>query len=68
MRTEARRSLRLKRLIWRGLDATTAELELTYRESHEWALRHVRPVSWLATEPRVKARTAPFRKDRVMPA
>jgi hypothetical protein len=43
MREEAKRSLRLKRLIWRGLSADAAEFELEYRAGQAWALRHVRP-------------------------
>jgi hypothetical protein len=43
LRTQARRSLRLKRLIWRGLDVETAELELALAESITWTMQHVRP-------------------------
>lgn len=38
MREEARRSLKLKRLIWRGLDAEAAELELAVREQQVYSL------------------------------
>jgi len=43
MREEAKRSLRLKRLIWKGLSADAAELELEFVKGQVWALRHVRP-------------------------
>jgi hypothetical protein len=43
LRAEAKRSLRLKRLIWRGLPAELAELELELLSAHEWELRQVRP-------------------------
>jgi hypothetical protein len=43
MREEARRSLRLKRLIHRGLDAETAELELSAADLVTWELCHVSP-------------------------
>jgi len=43
MREEARRSLRVKRAIWRGLDALTAELETAAAELVEWELRGVIP-------------------------
>lgn len=49
MRQEARRSVRVKRGIWRGLDATTAELDVAVRELDEWTLRAVAPDSWLRT-------------------
>lgn len=42
-RAAARRSLRLKRLIWKGFDAETAELELALQESVAWSLVHVNP-------------------------
>jgi len=38
MRAEARRSLRLKRLLHRGVDVQVAELELAYAEQVEWSL------------------------------
>jgi hypothetical protein len=48
MRLEARRALRLKRLIYAGLDATTAELELQLRDSEDWSLVHSPArLSWL---------------------
>jgi hypothetical protein len=43
MRVEARRALRVKRRIWRGADATTAELEVAAAESDSWSLRFVNP-------------------------
>jgi hypothetical protein len=43
LRHDAQRSLRLKRLIWRGLDVETAELELALAESTTWTMQHVRP-------------------------
>jgi hypothetical protein len=43
MRDEARKALRLKRLIHAGMSPETAELELAYRESVCWSLRHARP-------------------------
>jgi hypothetical protein len=42
LRTEARRSLRLGRLIWRGFDLQTAELELASMEADAWEFRFVR--------------------------
>jgi hypothetical protein len=50
VREEARRSLRLKRLTHRGLDAVTAELELELAEAVEWSFVRVRPEGWLNTE------------------
>jgi hypothetical protein len=41
MREEARQSLKLKRLIWRGLDPLIAELELA-ASTDAWSLRHIR--------------------------
>jgi hypothetical protein len=43
LRADARRSLRLKRLLWRGLDLEAAELELALAESVGWELRYVQP-------------------------
>jgi hypothetical protein len=43
LRVDARRSLRLKRLLWRGLDLEAAELELALAESIGWSLVHVNP-------------------------
>jgi hypothetical protein len=44
MRLEARRSLRIGRLIYRGLPADVAELELQLRDAHDWRLwREVGP-------------------------
>jgi hypothetical protein len=60
VRAEARRSLRLKRLIHRGLDAVIAELELERAEAVEWSLVHVRPESWLNYRESVHGRTRPI--------
>lgn len=43
MREEARRSLRLRRLIWSGVDGALAELALDRQESVEWSMRYVQP-------------------------
>jgi hypothetical protein len=43
MRLEAKRALRVKRGIWRGKDAQTAELEVAAAEHESWELRHVNP-------------------------
>jgi hypothetical protein len=43
LRVEARRSLRLGRLVWKGLDRLTAELELSLAADDVWTLKHVRP-------------------------
>ena len=43
MREEAKRSLRLKRLIYKGLPADAAELELEFLAGQIWSLRHVQP-------------------------
>jgi hypothetical protein len=43
MRKEAKRALRVKRLLHRGLDAATAELEVAAAELVRWELRHVNP-------------------------
>jgi len=43
MRAEAKRSLRVKRGIWRGLDAATAEAEVAVAELVEWKLQPVDP-------------------------
>jgi hypothetical protein len=50
LRVEARRSLRLKRLLHRGLDVETAELELELAESVAWSMRPVVPGSRLRIE------------------
>jgi hypothetical protein len=47
MRSRARRSLKVKRRIWRGEDATTAELEVAASEHDDWSLEFVRLVSFL---------------------
>ena len=56
MRDEARKALRLKRLLWRGVPGELAALELEIRESHEWKLRGVNPSS--AGTGRVRPRRA----------
>lgn len=43
MRVEARRSLRVRREIWRGLDGATAELEVAAAELVRWSLRWINP-------------------------
>lgn len=43
LRAEARRSLQVKRLIWRGMDAAAAELEVAAREQEVWRLHGVNP-------------------------
>jgi len=43
MREEARRSIRVKREIWRGLPAEVAELEVAAAESVEWSTVHMTP-------------------------
>jgi hypothetical protein len=43
MREEARRALRIKRRIWKGEDAATAELEVAAAELTSWSLRYVNP-------------------------
>ncbi len=45
MRPQARRSLRLKRHLWRGLDLEAAELELMEEKLVSWSLRTVNPSS-----------------------
>jgi len=45
MRLEARRALRLKRLLWKGRDLEQAELELQADDLTTWTLRHVNPSS-----------------------
>lgn len=45
LRPEARRSLQVKRLIWKGLDAELAELEVAVRELDVWRLLTVNPSS-----------------------
>ena len=45
MREEARRALRIKRAMFRGLDATSAELEVAFAESVVWKLQHNSPSS-----------------------
>ena len=42
-RTRARRALKVKRLIHKGTDATTAELEVAVRELDEWQLVYADP-------------------------
>jgi hypothetical protein len=55
MREEAKRALRIKRLIWRGLDAAAAELEVEL--SPEWSLRSTgtAELRWTDTGRRVVA-------------
>jgi hypothetical protein len=48
MREEARQSLRLKRLLYRGLDDETAALELAAANATTWTMKHVRPAAKLA--------------------
>ncbi len=43
MREEARRALRLKRKLWRGLSLEVATHELEHDSSVAWSLRHVQP-------------------------
>ena len=43
MREEAKRAIRLKRLIHKGLPADAAELELKFLAGQIWSLRHVKP-------------------------
>jgi len=50
MRVEARRALRVKRKLWRGLDAETAELEVALAELDPWSLRTVHLASFLDDE------------------
>jgi hypothetical protein len=57
MREEARRSLRLKRLLHRGLDAQTAELELSAADLVTWELRHVSPSDLLRRRRSERQRT-----------
>jgi hypothetical protein len=45
LREEARQSLRLKRLLHRGLDLERAQLELAAANSVTWSLRYVNPAS-----------------------
>jgi hypothetical protein len=58
MRQEARRALRLKRLLHRGLDVDAAELELQAAELEEWELRHVRPGTVELRPARIRSRQA----------
>lgn len=51
-RERARQSLRLKRLIHRGLDAETADLELAAANATTWTMRHVQPATKLPNRPR----------------
>ncbi len=67
LRLEARRSLRLKRLLHRGLALEGAELELQAAEQTEWEMRRVLP---LTEDPRRALRRAagmPFRRSRPEP-
>lgn len=43
MREEARDSLKLKRLLWKGYDLEAAELELAAAKSVAWTMRRVNP-------------------------
>jgi hypothetical protein len=49
MREEARQSLRLKRLLHRGFDAETADLELAAANATTWTMQHVQPGTVLKT-------------------
>jgi hypothetical protein len=62
MRVEARRSLAVKRRIWRGADATTAELEVAAAISDTWSLVRDRPVTGVPRRDR-----APLSGKGVMP-
>jgi hypothetical protein len=53
MREEARQSLRLKRLLYRGLDVEHAELELAAANATTWTMRHVVPANKLIPPDRV---------------
>jgi hypothetical protein len=58
MREEAKSSLRLKRLLWRGVPAELAELELELRAAHVWSLRHVKPHTFVpSAQPATRQRT-----------
>jgi len=63
LRVEARRSLQVKRAIWRGMDAATAELEVAYRASEPWSLRSVPPGSIDLSVRRRDAAWPPRRAD-----
>lgn len=65
MRLEARRSLRLKRLLHRGLDVETAELEQAAADLVTWELRTVSPSDLLrrtSAEPRARADVNPAQR------
>lgn len=63
MRVEARRSLAVKRRIWKGQDATAAELEVAMANSDQWALITQQPTTGI---PR-RSRFSVAAERKVMP-
>ncbi len=68
MREEARQSLRLKRLLYRGLDLVDAELELAAANAVTWELKSVGKLSRDPDRARAEAAVMPFRRSRAVPA
>ncbi len=67
MREEARQSLRLKRLLHRGLDLVDAELELAVANAVTWELKSVGKLSRDPDRARAEAASMPFRSFRPSP-
>jgi hypothetical protein len=67
MREEARQSLRLKRLLHRGLDLVDAELELAAANAVTWELKTVGKLSRDPDRARAEAAVMPFRRSRAAP-
>ncbi len=67
MREEARQSLRLKRLLHRGLDLVDAELELAAANAVTWELKKVGKLSQDPDRARAEAASMPFRSFRPHP-
>lgn len=68
MRQEARRSLRVKRAIWRGMTAEAAELEVTYQAGVEWRLKAVSPAARLRVNGDLSGEAARRERDALLVA
>jgi hypothetical protein len=67
LRQEARQSLRLKRLLYRGLELEDAELELAAGNAVTWELKMVGKLSRDPDRARAEAAVMPFRRSRAVP-
>jgi hypothetical protein len=58
-RAEARESLKLGRLVWKGLDLETARRELSVRAEEVWSLRAINPYTKIERRPRDSGASRP---------